>query len=152
MQGTNTYIHTKYMWYTEKFVPFFSFFAVNILLYHLLPYKATEGIYTLRYLPPSTQNRHHKFQCSSALPENKSRFLLCSLLTAPYLTATLPYNKPTRCINFSEFIFGRKPYMFRTVSLSIMLTACDQEQMLLLTSCQQTCMTHTIAVCTVKNS
>ena len=33
-----------------------------------------------------------------------------------------------------------------------LLTACEQEQMLLLTSCQQTCMTYTIAVCTVKNS
>jgi len=29
---------------------------------------------------------------------------------------------------------------------------CEQEQMLLLTSCQQTCRTYTIAVCTVKNS
>jgi len=32
--------------------------------------------------------------------------------------------------------------MFRTVPLSIILLA----------SCQQTCMTHTISVCTVKNS
>ena len=31
-----------------------------------------------------------------------------------------------------------------------LLTACEQEQMLLLTSCLQTCMTYTIAVCTVK--
>ena len=31
-------------------------------------------------------------------------------------------------------------------------TACEQEQMLLLTSCQQNCMTYTIAVCTVKKS
>ena len=33
-----------------------------------------------------------------------------------------------------------------------LLTACVQEHMLLLASCQQTCMTYTIAVCTVKNS
>jgi len=33
-----------------------------------------------------------------------------------------------------------------------LLKACEQEQMLLLTSFQQTCMTYTIAVCTVKNS
>ena len=61
-----------------------------------------------------------------------------------------------------------KLYMFRTFSLSIirsfslytqqwyviqiLLTACEQEHMLLLASCQQTCMTHTIAVCAVKNS
>jgi len=32
-----------------------------------------------------------------------------------------------------------------------LLTACEQEHLLLLTSCQQTCMTYTIAVCTVKN-
>ena len=31
-----------------------------------------------------------------------------------------------------------------------LLTASEQEQMLLLTCCQQTCMTYTIAVCTVK--
>jgi hypothetical protein len=33
-----------------------------------------------------------------------------------------------------------------------MLTACEQKQMLLLTNCQHTCMTYTIAVFTVKNS
>ena len=58
--------------------------------------------------------------------------------------------------------------MFRTVPLSIISsfslytqdgichTACEQDQdgsvLILLASCQQTCMTHTIAVCTVKNS
>ena len=61
-----------------------------------------------------------------------------------------------------------KIYMFQTVPLSIigsfhcthsndvchtgLLTACEQEQMLLLASCHQTCMTYIIAVCTVKNS
>ena len=33
-----------------------------------------------------------------------------------------------------------------------LLKACEQEHLLLLTSCQQTCMTYTIAVCSVKNS
>jgi len=37
-----------------------------------------------------------------------------------------------------------------------LLTACEQDQdrtiLILLASCQQTCMTYTIAVCTVKNS
>ena len=37
-----------------------------------------------------------------------------------------------------------------------LLTACEQDQdgsiLILLESCQQTCMTYTIAVCTVKNS
>jgi len=33
-----------------------------------------------------------------------------------------------------------------------LLTACEQEHMLLLTSCPQTCMTYTIAVFTVKNT
>jgi len=36
--------------------------------------------------------------------------------------------------------------------IKVMLTACKQEQMLLLASCQQTCMTYTIAVCTVETS
>ena len=53
-----------------------------------------------------------------------------------------------------------KIYIFPTVPLSIIkslcytgfLTACEQEQMLLLTSCHKTCITYTIAVCAVKNS
>jgi hypothetical protein len=61
-----------------------------------------------------------------------------------------------------------KLYMFRTVPMSIirsfhcthskgmchtgLLTACEQEQTLLFASSQQTSMTYTIAVCTVKNS
>ena len=74
--------------------------------------------------------------------------------------------KPTRCTNFSNSFlewnstcFGQFPSsgaFYCTHSNVIChigsLTACEQEQMLLLTSCQQTCMTYTIAVCTVKNS
>ena len=52
--------------------------------------------------------------------------------------------KPTICTNFSKFIFGIKLYMFRTVPLSVI------KSFSLYT--QQTCMTYTIAVCTVKNS
>jgi len=69
--------------------------------------------------------------------------------------------KPTRCTNVSHlFYFGMTFYMFRTVFPSIirssrlyiqqqayvkqiLLSACE------LASCQQTCMTYTIAVCTV---
>jgi len=43
--------------------------------------------------------------------------------------------------------------------IQVLLTACEQNQdgtasslLILLASCQQTCMTYTIAVCTVKNS
>ena len=58
---------------------------------------------------------------------------------------------------FLKFIFGIKLYIFRTVLLPIIrsfslyifhLTPI----LILLASCQQTCMTYTIAVCTVKNS
>ena len=41
-----------------------------------------------------------------------------------------------------------KLYMFRTVSVSIISSSI----LILLASCQQTCMTYTVAVCTVKNS
>ena len=70
---------------------------------------------------------------------------------------------------FLKFIFEIKLYMFRTVPLSIIRiffhcthssgichTACEQDQdgtgsvLILLASCQQTCMTYTIAVYTVK--
>jgi len=69
---------------------------------------------------------------------------------------------------FLKFIFGLKLYIFRTVPLSIirnfycthsngichkdLLAACEQDQdvLILLASCRQTCMTYIIAVCTVK--
>ena len=76
--------------------------------------------------------------------------------------------KPTRCTNFSNFIFGIKLYMFRTVPLSTIsgfslytqqrYMSCSlragsgRSVLILLASSQQTCMTYTIAVCTVKNS
>ena len=43
--------------------------------------------------------------------------------------------KPTICTNSSNLFLE-----------------CEQEHLLLLASCQQTCMTYTTAVCTVKNS
>ena len=66
-----------------------------------------------------------------------------------------------------KFIFGIKFYMFRTVPLSIITNFSLYTQqwfmsyrfadscssvLILLASCQQTCMTYTIAVCTVKDS
>ena len=76
--------------------------------------------------------------------------------------------KPTRYTNSSNLFLEGKSTIFGqflcpssgvfhcTHSNGIchtgLLTACEQEHMLLLTSCQKTCMTYTIAVCTVKNS
>jgi len=70
--------------------------------------------------------------------------------------------KPTRCTNFSnlflewnsacfgQFLCPSSGVFHRTYSNGIchtgLLTDCEQEQMLLLTSCQQTCMTYTIVV------
>ena len=36
--------------------------------------------------------------------------------------------------------------------ISGLLTVCEQEHLLLLTGCQQICMTYTIVACTVKSS
>jgi len=51
---------------------------------------------------------------------------------------------------------GQRVYMFRTVPLSIVRSfsagSGRNSILILLASCQQTCMTYTIAVCTVKNS
>jgi hypothetical protein len=78
--------------------------------------------------------------------------------------------KSTRCTNFSNF-FGMKFYMFRTVPLSIIrsfslythqwylsYTFADSLRggsrwniLILLERYQQTCVTYTIAVCTMKN-
>ena len=76
--------------------------------------------------------------------------------------------KPTRCTNFSNLFLEWKSTCFEqflcpssgvfhcTHSNGIrhtgLLTACEQKQMLMHTSCQQTYMTYTIVVCTVKNS
>ena len=74
--------------------------------------------------------------------------------------------KPTRCTNFSNLFlewnsarFG--PFVCPSSAVfhcthgngichTGLPTASEQEHMLLLTSCQQTCMTYTIAVCTAK--
>ena len=73
---------------------------------------------------------------------------------------------------FLKFIFAIKLYMFRTIPLSIisifslytqqwymsyrfadsLRAGSGRNVLILLASCQQTCMTYTIAVCTVKNS
>ena len=83
--------------------------------------------------------------------------------------------KPTRCTDFSNFIFGSKLYMFWTFPPSIIrrfslythqwymsyrFAVCLQggsglncrSILILLASSQQTCMTYTIAVCIVKKS
>ena len=79
--------------------------------------------------------------------------------------------EPTRCTNSSIFIFGMKIYMFQTVPLSIIrsfplytqqwymsyrfadsLRTGSGSILILLASCQKTCITYTIAVCTMKNS
>ena len=63
---------------------------------------------------------------------------------------------------FLKFIFEIELHMFRIVPLSIMRSFFTvhtagsgrncSSVLILLASCQQTCMTYTIAVCTVKNS
>jgi len=69
---------------------------------------------------------------------------------------------------FLKFMFGRTLYMFHTVPLSIIRSFSPYTQQWYVLyrfndslwvgafapapSCQQTCMTYTIAVCTVKNS
>ena len=69
------------------------------------------------------------------------------------------YNKPTRCTNFSNLLWKETLHVsdsssvhhqdFFTVHAAMVYVTqvCWQ-----LASCQQTCMTYTIAVCTVKNS
>jgi len=58
---------------------------------------------------------------------------------------------------FLKFIFLIKLYMFRTVPVSIIRSFSGSGRnwssvLILLASCQQTYMTYTTAVCTVKNS
>jgi len=84
--------------------------------------------------------------------------------------------KPTSCINFTNLFLKRNSTcigQFLCPSSGVfhcthsngicrtgLLTACEQDQggtpwgsiLILLACCQQTCMTYTIAVCTMKNS
>jgi len=82
------------------------------------------------------------------------------------------YNKTNLMHKFRKFIFEIKIYMFRTVPLSIIRSSSLYTQqwhmsyrfsdslregsgrkvLILFASYQQTCMTYTTAVCTVKNS
>ena len=59
------------------------------------------------------------------------------------------FNHDHQGAHYSEFstVHTAMVYVIR-----VMLTACEQEHLLLLTSCHQACMTYTIAVCTVENS
>ena len=59
-------------------------------------------------------------------------------------------SKPVLCPSSSVFLCTHSNGICHTG----LLTACEQDQdvLILLTSCQQTCMTYTIAVCTGKNS
>jgi hypothetical protein len=73
-----------------------------------------------------------------------------------YKTSIFFTIKPTSCTNFSNFILEIKLYMFRTVPLSIIRSflraGAEWNILILLETCQQTCMTYTFAVCTVKGS
>jgi len=86
--------------------------------------------------------------------------------------AQYSYNKTNEIQQFLKFIFGINLYVFRTVSLSIirslalytlqwymshksadsLLAGLGWNILIPLASCQQTCVTYTIAVCTVLDS
>ena len=99
-------------------------------------------------------------------------FVLMRKLQLKIVFCKNSYNKTTQMHQFLKFICGIKLYMFRTVPLSIirssslytqqwymsyrfadsLRTGSGRNVLILLASSQQTCMTYTIAVCTVKNS
>jgi len=97
-------------------------------------------------------------------PQKNSREKATETLTSKLIS----YKKPTKCTNFSNLFlewnsicFGKflcpSTEVFHCTLSNVtchtcLLTACEQEHMLLLASCQQICMTYNIAVCTVKNS
>jgi len=82
----------------------------------------------------------------------------------PYIVLNFLQQNHLRAL-ISQIILGMKFYMFRTVPLSIIrsfslytrqlasrIRMKRSSILILLASCQQTCMTYTIAVCTVKSS
>jgi hypothetical protein len=73
--------------------------------------------------------------------------------------------KPTRCTNFSNlfwnetlhvsdnsFVHYQELFTVHSTMVYVIQTAFEQEHMLLLKNCLQTCMTYTIAECTVRTS
>jgi hypothetical protein len=112
------------------------------------------GYRTKRYLN-FAQLSHHNFQCKNPKLTLKGdqAFLII---------------KPTRCTNYSnlflewnstcfgQFLCPSSGVFHCTHNYGIchtdLLTACEQEHILLFASCLQNSMTYTIAVCTVKNS
>jgi len=77
-----------------------------------------------------------------------------------------PYNKPTRCTNFSNLFWKETLHVLGSSSVHnqefftvhtamvyvIMQVGSGWNIMSPLACCQQTCTTHTTAVCTVKNA
>jgi len=123
------------------------------------------GDYSTIFMCPSVP-RHEPLivQRLNICPMSSRMFLSCELLQVLII-------KPNRCTNFSNLFFGIKLYMFRTVPQSIIRSFSLYPQqwymsyslqagsgrnwssfLILFASCQQTCMSYTIAVCTVKNS
>jgi len=64
--------------------------------------------------------------------------------------------KKTLHVSDSSSVLHQEFFTVQTAMVGIchtcLLTACEQDQLILLASCQQTCMTYAIVVCTVKNS
>jgi len=69
--------------------------------------------------------------------------------------------KQTRCTKFSNLFWNKILHVSKNVSIhhqefftvhTAMRAGSGRFVLILLASCQQTCMTYTIAVCTVKNS
>ena len=102
------------------------------------------------------KNRLHSYKVNKCLTQYKAQLLFLII-------------EPTKCINFSKFLFWNETIHVSDNSavhhqefsdvhtamvyvIQVCCQLCEQEHLLLLTSCQQTCMTYTIAVYTVENS
>ena len=74
--------------------------------------------------------------------------LICSVVDVHVTVYRVKFltMKPIRCTNFSNLFLGWSSSCFG----QSLCPSCSI--LILLASCQQTCMTYTIAVCTVKNS
>jgi len=87
---------------------------------------------------------------------HKYMFMILTFVTPCIVTYFFIINQSDALI--SQIYFGRKLYIFRTVPLSIIrsFSLYTQQQICVIqvtvTAVSKTCMTYTIAVCTVKNS
>jgi hypothetical protein len=118
-------------------------------------------LYMFRTVPLSIIRRFslYKQQCYTRMSYRFAESLRAGSgwKCVPSWSCSLAVSKPVwhislLCVQWKSPDDGQRNCPKHVEFIPKIIWACKQEHLLLLTGCQQTCITYTIAVCTVKNS